>query len=45
MTLTELEFEDAGEAEIFFVPIKPGTFRFYAKGLEAKGMQGRFVVK
>ena len=45
ITLTELEFEDAGEAEIFFVPIKPGTFRFYAKGLEGKGMQGYFVVK
>lgn len=45
VTLTELEFEDAGEAEIFFVPIKPGTFRFYAKGLEHKGMLGHFVVR
>ena len=45
VTLTELEFEDAGEAEIFFVPIKPGKFRFYAKGLEGKGMLGHFVVK
>ncbi|WP_375738621.1 copper-binding protein [Pseudomonas boanensis] len=45
VTLTELEFEDASEAEIFFVPIKPGRYRFYAKGLEAKGMQGSFVVK
>ena len=45
VTLTELEFEDAGEAEIFFVPIKPGKYRFYAKGLEGKGMQGMFVVR
>ena len=45
VTLTELEFEDAGEAEIFFVPIKPGRYRYYAKGLEAKGMQGTFVVE
>ncbi|MBS7690016.1 copper-binding protein [Pseudomonas lalucatii] len=45
VTLTELEFEDAGEAEIFFVPIKPGKFRFYAKGLEHKGMLGHFLVK
>ncbi|KRW62026.1 hypothetical protein [Pseudomonas sp. TTU2014-080ASC] len=45
ITLTELEFEDAGEAEIFFVPIKPGKFPFYAKGLEKKGMLGHFVVK
>ena len=45
ITLTELEFEDSGEAEIFFVPIKPGKYRFYAKGLEGKGMLGYFVVK
>lgn len=45
MTLTELEFEEAGEAEIFFLPVKPGKYRFYAKGLEGKGMLGYFVVK
>ena len=45
VTLTELEFEEAGEADIFFVPVKPGRYRYYAKGLEAKGMQGTFVVE
>lgn len=45
VTLTELEFEEAGEAEIFFLPVKPGKYRFYAKGLEGKGMLGHFVVK
>lgn len=45
VTLTELEFEDAGEAEIFFVPIKPGKFPFFAKGLEHKGMLGYFLVR
>ena len=45
VTLTELEFEDAGEAEIFFLPVKPGKYRFYAKGLEGKGMLVYFVVK
>ena len=45
VTLTELVFDDAGEGEIFFVAIKPGKFRFYAKGLEGKGMLGYFVVK
>lgn len=45
VTLTELEFEDAGEAQIFFLPVKPGKYRFYAKGLEGKGMLGHFVVK
>ena len=45
VTLTELEFEEAGEAEIFFLPVKPGKYRFYAKGLEGKGMLGVFVVR
>lgn len=45
VTLTELEFEDAGEAEIYFVPVKPGKYRFYNKGLEGKGMHGSFVVR
>lgn len=43
--LVELEFENAGEAEIFFLPIKPGSYPFYCKGLQNKGMEGRFVVK
>lgn len=45
ITLTELEFEDEGVAEIFFVPIRPGSYRFFNKGLEAKGMQGTFIVE
>lgn len=44
-SLTELEFEDEGTAEIFFVPIKPGTYEFYIQGLRQKGMEGVFVVK
>ena len=45
VSLTELEFEDEGTAEIFFVPIKPGNFEFYIAGLRHKGMEGMFVVK
>jgi len=45
VTLTELEFEQEGEAEIYFVPIKPGAFEFYAEGLEEKGMEGIFNVR
>lgn len=45
VSLTELEFEDAAEAEIYFVPIKPGTFEFEMEGLESKGMVGTFTVK
>jgi len=43
--LTEIEFEREGEAEIFFVPIRPGNFPWRCRGLEGKGMAGAFVVK
>ncbi len=41
----ELEFEEEADCEIFFVPIKPGTYRFRARGLEEQGMVGTFVVR
>ncbi|WP_210397424.1 copper-binding protein [Motiliproteus sediminis] len=44
-TLTQLEFEEEGEAEVYFVPIKPGDYPFYAAGLEGKGMVGTFRVR
>ena len=40
----ELEF-DEGEAEIFFVPVRPGTFEWSCRGLEPRGVMGRFVVR
>ena len=43
--LRELEFEREGEAEIFFVPIRPGNFAWRCRGLEGKGMAGAFLVK
>ncbi|WP_371345581.1 copper-binding protein [Ancylobacter sp. IITR112] len=43
--LTEIEFEKDGEAELFFVPIKPGTYSWYCKGMEERGMKGEFIVK
>lgn len=43
--LTEIEFENEGEAEIFFVPIRPGTYHFRIRGLEERGMVGTFIVK
>ncbi|GAB4391378.1 MAG: hypothetical protein Tsb0032_02970 [Kiloniellaceae bacterium] len=36
-SIYELEFEGEAEAEIFFVPIRPGTYEMYAKGLKEKG--------
>jgi uncharacterized cupredoxin-like copper-binding protein len=44
-TVTELEFEDEGEAELFFVPIRTGTFAWRCRGMEERGMTGNFVVK
>ncbi|MGF7161994.1 plastocyanin [Rhodoligotrophos appendicifer] len=43
--LYELEFEEEGEASIFFVPIRPGTFEWSCRGLESRGMKGTFTVK
>ena len=41
----EIEMEREGEAEMFFVPIRPGQYAWGCRGLESKGMAGRFVVK
>ena len=41
----ELEFERQAQAEIFFVPIRPGNYRMHAKGLESKGVVIMFIVK
>lgn len=44
-SIYELEFESEGSAEIFFVPIKPGTYEMYARGLKEKGTSVTFKVK
>ena len=41
----EIEMEREGEAEIFFVPVRPGEYAWGCRGLESKGMAGRFIVK
>lgn len=43
--LSEVEMEDEGEAELFFVPIKPGDYKWSCRGLEGKGVTGTFKVK
>lgn len=45
VALNELEFEQAGVAEIYFVPVKPGEYKFFMNGLEHKGMEGVFSVR
>jgi uncharacterized cupredoxin-like copper-binding protein len=43
--LYELEFEREATAELFFVPIRPGTYEMRAKGLEARGMVIKFNIQ
>jgi len=47
VTFDELEFEDGGEVEVFFVAIRPGTyeFEFGPKGLMERGMVGKIIVE
>jgi len=40
-----LEFDEPGEIAVEFVAIKPGEYTWEARGLEAKGMTGKIVVK
>jgi hypothetical protein len=43
--LYAVEFDDEGEIDIYFVPIRPGTYEFYVEGMRGEGMLGTFVVK
>ena len=45
VTFDEIEFENGGEAEVFFVPIRPGTYDFGPKGLMERGMVGKIIVE
>ena len=43
--LNAIRFEDEGEIDIWFVPIRPGNYPFFVEGLERDGFRGSFVVK
>ncbi len=43
--LYEIEMEREGKATIIFVPIRPGKYRIYAKGLDTKGTVSNITVK
>lgn len=45
VTFDELEFENGGELELFFVAVRPGTYRFGPKGLIDRGMVGTITVE
>jgi hypothetical protein len=38
-------FDSEGEAAIFFVPLRPGNYSFYADGYEERGLLATFVVR
>jgi uncharacterized cupredoxin-like copper-binding protein len=43
--IDEIEFEDVGEVEVFFVAVRPGTYEFGLRGMEARGMKGTIIVE
>lgn len=45
MGLHAVEFDDAGEIDIWFIPIRPGIYEFYVEGLEDLGFRGTIEVR
>ena len=43
--LHEIEMEEEGEAELYFVAIRPGEYTWACRGLEAKNLTGKFSIK
>jgi hypothetical protein len=44
-TLDEIEFENGGEAELFFVVVRPGTYDYGSKGMMERGVVGKIIVE
>lgn len=44
-SLDEIEFEDDGEAELFFVTVRPGNYEFGVRGMQDRGMVGTIIVE
>ena len=45
MGLYAVEFDDEGEIDIWFIPIRPGKYRFYIDRLESEGFSGVITVR
>lgn len=43
--LIEIEMEEEGEAELFFVAIRPGEYTWACRNLAEKGLTGKFIIK
>ena len=44
-TLEELDFDGEGSVDVFFVPIRTGSFELRLRGLESRGMTGQVIVE
>lgn len=42
--LHSVEFDDEGTIDIWFVPIRPGVYEYWADGYRERGMAGTFTV-
>ncbi len=45
LAVYSVEFDDAGDIVIFFVPVRTGDFDFYVVGMEERGLKGTFHVR
>lgn len=43
--LQEIGLEEGGEIELTFIPIRPGTYRIYARDMENRGMVANVSVR
>ncbi len=43
--LYAVEFDDEGTIDIWFVPIRPGDYRYYIEALETEGFEGVMHVR
>ncbi len=40
-----LEFDDEGEIDVYFIPIRPGTYEFFVENYRESGMLGVFEIE
>jgi len=45
MGLYAVEFDDEGTIDIWFLPVRPGDYRFHVEGLESQGFEGVIHVR
>ena len=45
MGIHAIEFDDEGEVDIFFIPIRPGSYEFFVPNLRSQGFRGTFEIE